>query len=337
MEALRLVQEPQIETKEVRILRQLIEDGKREGRNTDDIARDIGINRTHFSQYVNGTYHPPKDNSRHVGIKIRAYLEQQGLWTEEEASSSEEQPAKDTLWIKSVKEIGLVKTHNLRLIDSLLNLSREKCELNILVSRPGLGKSFALKECKRLYGDIVIIECDVDSTNKSILVDIADSIGVGTSGSTEMVKKRIIKELRKNPRLLVFDEADLLSIKTIEMIRRLHDTMDETIGIMLVGNLRLERMLLTCIVDDDDMSRLSDRFKRSWHLNAITETDTAYFLEKVYATDSARRMLADIGIKRGIRQLVNALDRLLEVTRAEKPITKEMVEELGQVMLSMKI
>ena len=340
MEALRLVEDSQIETKEVRILRQLIEDGKREGRNTDDIARDIGINRTHFSQYVNGTYHPPKDNSRHVGIKIRAYLEQQGLWTEEEAAS-EEQPEKDTLWIRSVKEIGLVKTHNLRLVDSLVNCCREKGEFDILISKPGLGKSFALKECKRVYGDIVIIQCDGDSTNKSLLVDVAEKMGLGASGSIKVIKTRIIKELQRNPRMLIFDEADLLSINSIEMIRRLYDTLIDdlelNIGFLLVGNKRLERMLLTCIVDDDDLTRLSDRFKREIELKSITETDTAFFLERVYATDTARRMLSDIGIKRGIRQLVNALDRLLEVTRGEKPITKELVEELGQVMLSMKI
>lgn len=334
MEALKLVQEEQIETKEVRILKQLIEEGKREGKTTDDLAKDIGITRTYLSQYINGSYRPPKDQSLHIGLKIRAYLEQQGLWEE---TSNQDQTPKDTFWIKNIKEIGLVKTHNLRLVDSLVNCCREKGELDILVSKPGLGKSFALEECKRVYGDIAIIQCDGDSTNKSLLVDVAESLGVGASGSTKMIKNRIIKELRKAPRLLIFDEADLLSIKSIEMIRRLHDTLKETIGILLVGNLRLERMLLTCIVDDDDMSRLSDRFKRNIQLKSITETDTAFFLERVYATDTARRMLSDIGIKRGIRQLVNALDRLLEVTGGEKPITREMVEELGQVMLSMKI
>jgi len=339
MEALRLVEDSQIWTKEVRILKDLIEQAKQQGKKIDDVAREIGVSRPYLSQFITGSYRSPKDSSLHLGFKVRAYLEQKGLLQEESALdvSKEERPEKETLWIRSVKEIGLVKTHNLRLVESIINWCREKCELDILVSRPGLGKSFALRECKRVYGDIVIIECDVDSTNKSILVDIAESIGAGASGSTSAIKKRIVKELRKSPRLLIFDEADLLSIKTIEMIRRLHDTLEDSIGMMLVGNLKLERMLLSCIIDDDDMVRLSDRFKRSWHLSAITETDTAFFLERVYATDAARRMLADIGMKRGIRQLVNALDRLLEATRGEKPITKELVEELGQVMLSMKI
>lgn len=331
MEALKLVDNQQFETKELRILKRLIDDGK----TVKEIAEAIGKSRSTLSTYLNGSYRAPKDEGQHIEVALREYFEKLGLWEEFEAAA--EAKPKDTLWIKNVKEIGVVETRNLQRIRGMMNLCRDECEIDILVSRPGLGKSFAIEQCRILYGDVVVIECDVDSTRKSLLVDIAESIGVGTSGSTEVIKKRIIKELRKNPRLLVFDEADLLNdVKTIEMIRRLHERV-KTIGIMLVGNMRLAQRLLTYVVDDYDMSRISDRIKRCRPLEALTEEDTAVFLERVYATEAARKMLTDIGIKRGIRQLVNALDRLLEVTHGEKPITREMVEELGQVMLSMKI
>jgi hypothetical protein len=132
----------------------------------------------------------------------------------------------------------------------------------------------------------------------------------------------------------VFDEADLLNdIKTIEMIRSSMKGSRPSVSRMYVICGFAQR-LLNYVVDDYDMSRICDRNKRCRPLEALTEEDTAVFLERVYATEAARLMLTVIGFKRGIRQLVNALDRLLEVTQGEKPITREMVEELGQVMLS---
>jgi hypothetical protein len=47
---------------------------------------------------------------------------------------------------------------------------------------------------------------------------------------------------------------------------------------------------------------------------------------------AARKMMVDVAINRGVRQLVKSLDRMLEVTKGKR-ITEDLVQDLGQIYL----
>lgn len=323
-EALKLVEQNQVESREMRILRNLISKGV----TVKAIADEIGKSRSLLSSYLNGSYRSPKDEGQHIEVALRKYFQEKDIWDE----STTAEPS-GVSWIKSVKEIGTIETDDMKRVHGLLNLCMDECEMSLLISKPGLGKSFAIERYMESNEDVILVECDGDSTTKTMLVDIAESMGIRSKGSTGTLMNRITRELKKNPRLVIFDEADLLKHReAIEMIRRLYDK-SKNIGVVLVGNMSLAERLITYATDNTDYARISDRIKRFWELEGLTEDEVEKFLANVNITDAAKKMLVDIGTKRGTRQLVNALGRLLEVTRG-KSITRELVEELGQIVLS---
>jgi hypothetical protein len=261
---------------------------------------------------------------------LREYFKQIGVWDVDIPSSSD---AVQRDWIKSVRQIGTIQTEDMERIRGTLNVCRDHCEMAIIISRPGLGKTYAVEQFAEDNEDVVIVECDEKSSDKTLLVEIAETLDINTKGSAGTLMNRVAKFLKKNPHLIVFDEADLIKKReTLEFIRRLYDK-SKNVGIVLVGNMSLAERLITYAVDNKDYARISDRIGYFIELEGLLDMEAGRFIENINATEAARKLLIEIGMGRGIRQLVKALGRLLDVTKG-KAITTELVEELGQIVLS---
>jgi DNA transposition AAA+ family ATPase len=295
-----------------------------------EIAANIGKSRPLLSSYINGSYKSPKDASQHIEVMLREYFKQIGVWDVDIPSSSD---AVQRDWIKSVRQIGTIQTEDMERIRGTLNVCRDHCEMAIIISRPGLGKTYAVEQFAEDNEDVVIVECDEKSSDKTLLVEIAETLDINTKGSAGTLMNRVAKFLKKNPHLIVFDEADLIKKReTLEFIRRLYDK-SKNVGIVLVGNMSLAERLITYAVDNKDYARISDRIGYFIELEGLSDMEAGRFIENINATEAARKLLIEIGMGRGIRQLVKALGRLLDVTKG-KAITTELVEELGQIVLS---
>jgi DNA transposition AAA+ family ATPase len=315
-----------------------------EGTSVADVARAIGKHRSAVSQYLHGKY----SSARTLEPLIRDYLKSTGYWQEGNSAiamdgtvDDETAPAPDTDklpaegWMRSIRELGLVPTRDLERIWGVCKKCHDSVEMGVITGDPGAGKSFALEEYeKRAAVPMVCITCDTTSTKRSILADTAEALGLKDYGSSAMLLKRIVKSLKQQPRLLVYDEADLMKNDVVlETVRAIYDK--ARVGVVLVGNEVLAEKILLYAEDRPEMARLRDRIGYYVRLSGLSNEEAHVFLARINATPAARRLLCDTGAKRGIRQLVKALGRLLDVTGGAQ-ITEDLVEELGQIVLSFK-
>jgi DNA transposition AAA+ family ATPase len=315
---------------------------KEEGTSVADVARAIGKHRSAVSLYLNGKY----SSTRTLEPLIRDYLKSTGYWQEGDSAiamdgtvDGETAPAPDKVpadgWMRSIRELGPVPTRDMERIWGVCKKCHDSVEMGVITGDPGAGKSFALEEYeKRAAVPMVCITCDTTSTKRSILADTAEALGLKDYGSSAILLKRIVKSLKQKPRLLVYDEADLMKNDVVlETVRAIYDK--ARVGVVLVGNEVLAEKILLYAEDRPEMARLRDRIGYYVRLSGLSNEEAHVFLARINVTPAAMRLLCDTGAKRGIRQLVKALGRLLDVTGGAQ-ITEDLVEELGQIVLSFK-
>lgn len=305
--------------------------GEEGGAKIIDIAKALGKSHSMVSLYARNKY---PGNEKFESL-VREYLIKIGRWenSQEGIVNLEEDESEPGIFKVDVTEIGQVETDDYRRVRGICRMCAAYNEFGIVVGAPGTGKTYALDIFKEDSGtETVIITIDDTSTKKSILVDLAEELGIEAKGTSPTLLRKIVKELKRRPRLIIFDEADLIEkVSVLETIRAVYDKA-KTIGMVLCGNQNLAERLLVLAEERPELARIRDRIGFFRKMNGLTSEEATRFLEGINLSPGAREMLVNVGRRRGVRQLIKALSRLLEVTQGEK-ITEDLVEELGQIYL----
>jgi hypothetical protein len=313
---------------------------KREGTKVTEVARAVGYSHSTISQYIGGTYASPQV----LDPAIRNYLISIERWQEEDEIYIKS-PNYDSFpkleiaaAIESIgafqQNAGLVVTRDFNRVLGICRCCWEKHEMGLITGDPGTGKTFVFQQLDTL-GDTphIIITCDETNSVKSTLVDICEALDLPIKGASPTLVRRIVKHLRSNPCLLIFDEADLLKgVDIFETIRAIYDKAG-TIGVVLCGNNNLAERILMYAEGKPELARLRDRIGYFQRLTGLSEEEARQFVDGLNCTQAARRMLIEIGVNRGTRQLIKAIARCQDATAGDR-ITEELVEELGSIVLS---
>ncbi len=78
-----------------------------------------------------------------------------------------------------------------------------------------------------------MVEVCPDISLSGLLREIAQEIGVDSHGKPSEIRKRIVSKLKGSNRILIIDEAEHLTPKPLEILRRIHDW--AKIPVVLVG------------------------------------------------------------------------------------------------------
>ncbi|QUO43430.1 AAA family ATPase [Brevibacillus composti] len=313
-------------SKERTLLRKLV---KEEGTKVADVARELGDSRSLVSLYINGKY----AENEELREKVRNYLRRVGMWEDE--STRENAAPFDP--IVSSDELPFVETNDVKRMRYVLKKAATKLKFGIIAGDPGLGKTETLKKYIAANpGTAIYIRCKSTHTVKSLLQELADALGLPDTGSANQLTRRIVKQLKRTPYFLIFDEADLL--KTADKYEALRDIYDEAgnIGVALVGNLALAEMFLDFAEMRPELKRLADRAPFHQRLQGPTREEVEQLIERVNLTPPARKLMIQIALnprKGGLRNCVEILDVLLDMTKGQ-PITEEMVLDIGQINLN---
>lgn len=320
-------------SRERKLLWELIygEDG---GTKIIDIAKALGKSHSMISLYARNKY---PGNERFESL-VREYLIKIGRWEGQPADSADvediaEEEADPVSYKVDMSQISLVETDDYRRVRGICRMCALNKEFGIIAGDPGSGKTYALERFKADPGfRTVIITIDETSTKKSILVDLAEELGLDMKGTPPTLLRKIVKELKSRPRLVVFDEADLIKkVSVLETIRAIYDKA-RNVGMVLCGNQNLAERLIVMAEERPELARIRDRIGFFRKMNGLTSEEATRFLEGVNLSGGARELLINVGRRRGVRQLVKAMARLLEVTQGER-ITEDLVEDLGQIYL----
>ncbi|OOF65193.1 transcriptional regulator [Rodentibacter pneumotropicus] len=202
-------------------------------------------------------------------------------------------------------------------------------ETAVIFGAAGLGKTQLLKEYVKNHASAMLIETDPSYTTKVLLRKIAEGCGVAVQGSNHDVFEKIIEKLEGSERLLVIDEAELLSTRSLEFVRRLQDKTQ--IGVVLAG---MPRLLVNLSGKNGELAQLHSRVTRLLDLgNALPEKDLALLTETALGTDefNAPFIRFSKGNARRLSNLIKGVVRLAEINECN--ITYEMIEEYSKVLM----
>lgn len=188
----------------------------------ETVARGVGVSSAVISQWRQGKY---MGNNEEVEARVAAYLERElGKLSKPELT-----------------QVFVNTTTAQKMLD-MLRLTHLSRENGLLYAQAGTGKTTTIRHYAQQYPDVILIEADVTDTPSVVLKSIAKKIGTSTSGSLNDIKEGILEKLTQSGRMIIVDEAEQLSTKSLEILRRLHDKAG--IGLVLVGMPRLLSNLL---------------------------------------------------------------------------------------------
>lgn len=168
-----------------------------------------------------------------------------------------------------------IRTENATRFDELCQEleSRESLigpSLGMVVGPAGRGKSEAAKRVC-VQTEAVYIPPMLIRTPLMLLKEVCFELAAIRPGRTDGCLAMIKSEMRKYRRLIIIDEADLLEMRNLEMLRNLNET--TSAPILLIG----EEDLVPKI---ESKRRLSSRIRRRMHFSAVTQADVALFYKR---------------------------------------------------------
>lgn len=203
-------------------------------------------------------------------------------------------------------------------------------EINVIYGSAGLGKTQMLKEYERRNSSAILIEVDPSCTPKVLLRKIAEAIGANARGVNNELLDSIVNKLKGSERLLMIDEAELLSTRSLEFIRRIHDLTG--VGVVLAG---MPRLLINLKGKNNELAQLYSRVGFACDLgNALSAEDLGLLAESALGTNefNAPLIKACNGNARRLSKLMRGVVRSSEINQT--PISKELVEQYSKMLIS---
>lgn len=134
-----------------------------------------------------------------------------------------------------MSNLQIADTHTVDDIIMAVSFAEAAGDISLIYGEAGLGKTVSLKKYVSLHPDTIYIELkDCDKSTKGVCEKILFNIGKELHGVDRLLVDTITDYLTNNPRLLIIDEAQHLSIRALENLRAINDSTET--GIVLCGN-----------------------------------------------------------------------------------------------------
>lgn len=177
------------------------------------VAKALGVSKATLNLYLQNKY---AGDVHALNNKVQSYL---NLMQKREKTAQ--------------LDIDFVQTNTAKQILSFLGLAHVLQQMGIIYGGAGVGKTTCLKEYQRANPACVLIEPDTGFTAKVLLQELCRALGQDSRGNIHEMTERVVETLRGSGRMLMIDEAELLPLRALESIRRIHDK--SGCAVMLVG------------------------------------------------------------------------------------------------------
>lgn len=281
------------------------------GMNQAAIARAIDKSTSTVSQYLKGQY--PGDNAA-LEAMISSYLQR--------ANDRKKSP-------KMV--IPFVQTATAAKITDVIDMAAEDVEINVIYGAAGLGKTVALRHYASSHPNSLFIETDPGYTGKVFLQVLSAKLGLPTKGTVHDLTNAVVAKLRGTDKIILIDEAELLPLTALEIVRRIHD--HAQVGVILAG---MPRLICNLRGKNGELAQLYSRVGFAINLGEqLPATDMHNIIRSVMGEDSAP-ILDDLakaaqGNTRRLSKLMRGVVRAARLN--ESAPTIEMVKNLSAMLI----
>lgn len=213
------------------------------------LGRALGISSASISTFRKGEY---KGNNKELGRKIKLYLDD---YTSKDKGA-------DT------QSVQVYESHDKQMADFVMSEAVRDKEIAIIVGCAGSGKSTIAKDYARIHPNAILIEATLHSTARVILDELCERLHI--SGGRNLHEKVILiaKELKRRDVVILIDEAEHLSVRALEDLRRIWDF--SSCPLILFGT---EILLKNLIGKNGELRQLYSRIGGKWNMKGLSEKE----------------------------------------------------------------
>lgn len=294
-----------------------------------EAALRMNYSRAALSQYLNGKYaSDPAD----IEKAVTAFLQASGGMEQQEGDAGN---GKKSGAPRMKKKVEFFESRDFVQVIGVCQACQEYTGLGIIVGKPGLGKTHALKKYAKLPR-VIYIEGNETMNCKDIIRRMESRIGMPrSSGSIDERMEHIIEFFNVNEGyLIIMDEADKLinkyTQKKLELLRNITDAAD--VGLVIAGEPVLETLLKTYD------KRFTDRMDFYYRLGGLSQQEVVDYLEGFEVDEAAMSEMVSraTNAKSGcFRLLDRTLNNVLRILRqsGETRISMKVVGEASSMMM----
>ena len=210
------------------------------------LSRSIAVSTAQISTYLKGTY---KGDIAGLESKINDFITN---YTNKD----------------NVNELKIVQTQDLFRTHFILDECIIASEMAIVYGKAGCGKTTAIKEYIKTHPEAVLIEAIPGMQIRSVLSSICEKIGIQSLANSETMIIDIANEFKRRESILIIDEAENLTTKTLEAIRRIWDF--SAVPTALVGT---NSLLNNLKGRNGELLQLYSRISGVWEFKGLSKED----------------------------------------------------------------
>jgi DNA transposition AAA+ family ATPase len=201
-------------------------------------------------------------------------------------------------------------------------------EIGVCYSAAGLGKTISGREYAARNPDVIMIEADPGYTLKFFMQKLSSKLGMtNTKRHVPYLQDEIVEKLIGSGRFIIIDEAEQLSYRTLETIRRINDKAG--VGILLTG---MHKLLNNLRGIKDQYAQLFSRIGMAAKLEPLTEKDTRLILTSTLNIDSDLWQIfhnESSGITRRLYKIIARAQMISQMNEIE--IDEEVIQEAANL------
>ncbi len=181
------------------------------------VAASINVSVSALNSFMKGSY--KGDNAR-IAKAVSYFLEKQKEAGEETG--------------KFKKDFDFVETEVYNNVLRSVNLAEYRGEIRVIVGQSGIGKTVSLSQIKTdRENSMILVQCYPAIRKNRFLKKLCQSAGIDGVGTYDDMFEELCDRLRDTGRVIAIDEAEHLTIDSIDAVRRINDFTG--CGVVLVG------------------------------------------------------------------------------------------------------
>ena len=176
----------------------------------------------------------------------------------------------------------------------------------------------------------IVLETNASYTPKVLLQKLCDKLNLNNRGTLDQLFDAVVTKLANSERVIVIDEAENLSTRSLEFIRRIYD--ETKVGVALVGT---DRLLINLKGKHNDLAQLYNRIWRACSLgNALPDKDVCLLTEKTLNTGEYNELFLkhSHGNARRLNKLIRGVVRLSHINECQ--IDERLIKEYTKMLIS---
>lgn len=244
--------------------------------------------------------------------------------------------------IKSLDErrtsvIAPVETSVWRMARVCCKMAREGRNFSVLSGYVGVGKTFALRQYASTTPNTHFFEATPTMTVTAMVRLMAREVaGFSGSGSVEDRLRAVVNELRGTDSLLIMDEAETLTPKTLQVLRRIRDLAG--VGVVLAGTEHLAGIIRPLHGQFDQIRSRTGFWPET--LKQISREDAEALLQAGFGQEDLAEDFIEAmwtASQGSARMLVEGLIAAVQRMRGDHPLRAKLVKEIARKALSLHI